>query len=61
MLVSITRSLSAKYAALGIPHAFDESKDMRTGNIWIRVAIVSAVLSFVFFVAGAFVALVAIT
>ena len=61
MITSTKRSLNAKYAALGIPHTIDESKDMRTGNIWIGVAILSAVLSFVLFVTGAFVALVAIT
>ena len=61
MLHSMKRAWNAKYKSSGINHAIDNSKDMRIGNLWIGIAIVSAISSFLLFLLGIFVALVAIT
>ena len=60
-LDSWKRALNAKYQAMGIEHQLDDTRDMRIGNLWIAMAITSAVMSFFLFVLGSFVALVAIT
>ena len=61
MLYSANSSFNAKFAAMGIQHKIDVSKNVRIGHIWLGLAILSAILSMVLFVLGAFVALVAIT
>jgi hypothetical protein len=51
----------AKFDAHQIPSEVDHNSDERRGNLALTFAIGGAVLSFVFFVIGTFVALYAIT
>lgn len=61
MVASFKRAWSAKYKLLGLKDDTDSDREEQTGNKVIIFAILTAVLSFCFFVIGAFVALFAIT
>jgi hypothetical protein len=61
MLVSVTNAWKAKCQALGIENQQDVGKYTKFGHICIGGAIAAAVLSFLLFLTGTFVALVAIT
>ena len=61
MRASATNAWKAKCDALEIETQLDSAKDTKIGNYCIAGAISTAVLSFLLFLVGAFVALVAIT
>ena len=61
MMVSVTNAWKEKCQALGIENQQDSDKDTRLGHYCIGGAIATAVLSFLLFLTGTFVALVAIT
>jgi hypothetical protein len=61
MRATATNAWKAKCDALGIENPIESDKDTKVGHYWIRGAISAAVLSFLLFLTGTFVALVAIT
>lgn len=61
MNASYARSKNAHAKVLGLPIQMDEDSDVHVGTLWLKLSVLGAVLSFIFFGIGAFVGLFAIT